>query len=239
MICITGDTHGGLERFKGKQLRGLGKGDVLIVLGDFGFVWDGGREEQARLDWLAKRPYTILFLDGTHENFDLLDALPVEERFGGRVQPLRENIFHICRGSILELEGLSFLCFGGGESPDKLQGTVCADPRRPKQVFGFYHPAGGGEQPPARLFRQTGGPDELRPVAVRLLPPRHPPLAQSALPVRGRGAGGGTEKVVETPVKQNRCTRKEKVVLRLFLACLQNFYSLTVRIHLYGRGKMW
>ena len=119
MICITGDTHGGLERFKGKQLRGLGKGDVLIVLGDFGFVWDGGREEQARLDWLAKRPYTILFLDGTHENFDLLDALPVEERFGGRVQPLRENIFHVCRGSILELEGLSFLCFGGGESPDK------------------------------------------------------------------------------------------------------------------------
>ncbi len=119
MIYITGDTHGELERFKSKALRGLGKGDVLFVLGDFGFLWDGGREEQKRLDWLAKRPYTILFLDGTHENYDLLDALPVEEKFGGRVQPVAGNVYHVCRGSILELEGLSFLCFGGGESPDK------------------------------------------------------------------------------------------------------------------------
>ena len=123
MICITGDTHGELDRFKGRALRRLGKGDVLIVLGDFGFVWDGGREEQSRLAWLAKRPYTILFLDGTHENFDRLAALPVEEKFDGRVQPVAGNIYHVCRGSILELEGLSFLCFGGGESPDKEERT--------------------------------------------------------------------------------------------------------------------
>ena len=65
MIYITGDTHGELDRFKEKQLRRLGKNDVLFVLGDFGFLWDGGKEEKKRLDWLAKRPYTILFLDGT------------------------------------------------------------------------------------------------------------------------------------------------------------------------------
>ena len=119
MIYITGDTHGELDRFKGKELRRLGKNDVLFVLGDFGFLWDGGKEERKRLDWLAKRPYTILFLDGTHENFEMLDALPVEEKFGGRVQPVGGNVYHVCRGSILELEGMSFLCFGGGESPDK------------------------------------------------------------------------------------------------------------------------
>ena len=119
MIYITGDTHGELDRFKGKELRRLGKNDVLFVLGDFGFLWDGGKEERKRLDWLAKRPYTILFLDGTHENYEMLDALPVEEKFGGRVQPVGGNVYHVCRGSILELEGMSFLCFGGGESPDK------------------------------------------------------------------------------------------------------------------------
>ena len=83
MIYITGDTHGELDRFKGKELRRLGKNDVLFVLGDFGFLWDGGKEERKRLDWLAKRPYTILFLDGTHENFETLDALPVEESSAG------------------------------------------------------------------------------------------------------------------------------------------------------------
>ena len=119
MIYITGDTHGELDRFKSRALRGLGKNDVLFVLGDFGFLWDDGREEKKRLDWLAKRPYTILFLDGTHENYEMLDALPVEEKFGGRVQPVAGSVYHVCRGSILELEGMSFLCFGGGESPDK------------------------------------------------------------------------------------------------------------------------
>ena len=87
MIYITGDTHGELDRFKGKELRRLGKNDILFVLGDFGFLWDGSKEEQARLKWLCKRPYTILFLDGTHENYDLLDPYPVEEKFGGRSSP--------------------------------------------------------------------------------------------------------------------------------------------------------
>ena len=77
-----------------------------MVLGDFGFVWDGSAEEQKKLDWLRKRPYTLLFLDGSHENYDLLAQYPETERFGGR-------------GSVLELEGKKYLCFGGAESPDR------------------------------------------------------------------------------------------------------------------------
>ncbi len=119
MVYITGDTHGELERFRSGALRHLGKGDTLFILGDFGFLWDGSRAEAARLDWLRKRPYTILFLDGSHENYDLLDAYPEAERFGGRVQPLGGNVYHVCRGSVLEIEGKHYLCFGGSESPDK------------------------------------------------------------------------------------------------------------------------
>ena len=29
------------------------------------------------------------------------------------------NVYHVCRGSVLELEGKKYLCFGGTESPDK------------------------------------------------------------------------------------------------------------------------
>ena len=119
MVYLTGDTHGDLDRFRHGRLRWLGKQDIVVVLGDFGFVWDGSTEEQKKLDWLRKRPYTLLFLDGSHENYDLLAQYPETERFGGRVQSLGGNVYHVCRGSVLELEGKKYLCFGGAESPDR------------------------------------------------------------------------------------------------------------------------
>ena len=119
MVYLTGDTHGDIQRFKQGKLRWLGKKDTVVVLGDFGFVWDGSAAERKRLDWLRKRPYTILFLDGSHENYDLLAQYPETELFGGRVQSLGGNVYHVCRGSVLELEGKKYLCFGGAESPDR------------------------------------------------------------------------------------------------------------------------
>ena len=103
MVYLTGDTHGDLDRFRHGRLRWLGKRDIVVVLGDFGFVWDGGAEEQKKLDWLRKRPYTLLFLDGSHENYDLLAQYPTVELFGGKVQALGGNLYHVCRGSVLEL----------------------------------------------------------------------------------------------------------------------------------------
>lgn len=119
MVYLTGDTHGELDRFKHGKLRWLGKRDVVLVLGDFGFVWDGSKAEQKKLDWLRKRPYTLLFLDGSHENYDLLAQYPTVELFGGKVQALGGNVYHVCRGNVLELEGKKYLCLGGAESPDK------------------------------------------------------------------------------------------------------------------------
>ena len=112
MVYLTGDTHGDLDRFRHGRLRWLGKRDIVVVLGDFGFVWDGSAEEQKKLDWLRKRPYTLLFLDGSHENYDLLAQYPETERFGGRVQSLGGNVYHVCRGSVLELEGKKYCSIG-------------------------------------------------------------------------------------------------------------------------------
>ena len=119
MVYLTGDTHGDIDRFRHGRLRWLSRRDTVVVLGDFGFVWDGSKEEQKKLDWLRKRPYTLLFLDGCHENYDLLAQYPTEERFGGTVQALGGNVYHVCRGSVLTLEGKKYLCFGGAESQDK------------------------------------------------------------------------------------------------------------------------
>ena len=82
MVYLTGDTHGDLDRFRHGRLRWLGKRDIVVVLGDFGFVWDGSAEEQKKLDWLRKRPYTLLFLDGSHKKYLC---------FGGAESPDREE----------------------------------------------------------------------------------------------------------------------------------------------------
>ena len=119
VIYVTGDLHGDIERFADKAVKKLKKGDTLIVLGDFGFLWSGDKAEQKRLKWLTKRRYRILFIDGCHENFDLLRDYPVEDFMGGRARHIGGNLYYIQRGSILEIEGKKLLCFGGAESWDK------------------------------------------------------------------------------------------------------------------------
>ena len=119
MIYVTGDIHGDLARFEEKALKKLKKRDTLIVLGDFGFLWNGDKAEQKNLKWLEKRRYRILFIDGCHENFDLLREYPVQEFEGGRARHIGGGVYYILRGSILELEGKKLLCFGGAESWDK------------------------------------------------------------------------------------------------------------------------
>lgn len=118
MVYVTGDLHGDFERFKTNATRKLQKGDTLIVCGDFGFIWDGSRQEQKILEKLAAKPFHICFIDGTHENFDLLNAYGVSEWNGGKVHHIMGNIYHLMRGQVFEIEGLKIFTMGGGESPD-------------------------------------------------------------------------------------------------------------------------
>ncbi len=118
MIYITGDMHGDISRFDDRALKKLKKKDTLFVCGDFGFVWDGDAQEKKLLEKLGKKKYTIAFLDGRHENYDLLDRYPVSEWNGGRVQVISGNLIHLLRGEIYKVEGKTFFTFGGGESPD-------------------------------------------------------------------------------------------------------------------------
>ena len=77
MIYVTGDTHANLDisklsTKKFPQQRELTKDDYVIVAGDFGLVWDGSGREIYWQDWLADKNFTTLFVDGNHENFDIL-----------------------------------------------------------------------------------------------------------------------------------------------------------------------
>ncbi|NLO45248.1 MAG: hypothetical protein GX107_01915 [Clostridiales bacterium] len=118
MLYITGDTHGDLKRFSNPRLKKLKKGDTLIICGDFGFIWDDSRDEQRILKKLGKKKYNICFIDGTHENFELLNKYKISEWRGGKVRQISGNLYHLCRGQLYEIDGLSVFAMGGGESPD-------------------------------------------------------------------------------------------------------------------------
>lgn len=119
MIYITGDTHGDYDdfQFRMKQTN-ITHGDTVIICGDFGFVWNTPYEKNV-LNWLASEPYTIAFIDGNHEDFDLLKTYPVMKWHGGDVHRIAGNIYHLMRGQRFQIEGKSFFTFGGAYSIDK------------------------------------------------------------------------------------------------------------------------
>ena len=122
MIYLTGDTHGRAARLSRESMpfaESWGKGDTLIVCGDFGFLMNGTKREEMFLRELSFRPYTICFLDGNRENFTLLDALKVSEWRGGKVHRLRHNVIHLMRGQVYTIDGKKIFTMGGGCSIDR------------------------------------------------------------------------------------------------------------------------
>lgn len=118
MVYITGDMHGEPERFADPKLKKLKKTDTLIVCGDFGFLWDGSRGEQKFLKKIGKMKFNVCFIDGTHENFEMLKEYPIEDFCGGKARHICGNLYHLTRGQVFEIDGLKIFTMGGGESPD-------------------------------------------------------------------------------------------------------------------------
>lgn len=121
MIYVTGDIHGDQILWDACISNFLKEGDNIIVLGDFGIGFFDGRywPEEMFYDYLAEQKYTVLFIDGNHENFEKLNSFPVDQWHGGRVQFIRSNVIHLMRGEIYDIDGKKIFCFGGGYSLDK------------------------------------------------------------------------------------------------------------------------
>lgn len=118
MIYITGDTHGIYDRFTDPRLKSLKAGDTLIICGDFGFIWNNSKQENTQLRRLSRKKYNICFIDGTHENFELIEKYPTEKWNGGKVHRISKNIYHLMRGQVFNIEDQTIFTMGGGESPD-------------------------------------------------------------------------------------------------------------------------
>ena len=138
MVFLTGDVHStydwgkiDYEMAEGR-LQNLTKEDYLIILGDFGFIWNNEPDdfENTWLEKIENLPFSVLFIDGNHENHDRLDAMPVEEWNGGKVHRIRPHILHLMRGQVFTICGKTFFTFGGASCHDIQDGILePGDPR--------------------------------------------------------------------------------------------------------------
>ncbi|MGN0683310.1 MAG: metallophosphoesterase [Oscillospiraceae bacterium] len=118
MIYITGDTHGDFSRFKNPMLKKLRKQDALIICGDFGFLWDDSAKERKILKKIGKLPYNVLFVEGSHENYNLLEDYEVTEWCGGKTRLISGRLRQLMRGQVFEIAGKTLFTFGGGQTDD-------------------------------------------------------------------------------------------------------------------------
>ena len=124
MIYVTGDTHGLIDVEKVSKYRfpdgeKLSKDDYLIICGDWGGLFFNNDRDKTVIDFWENKPYTVLWVDGNHENFDLINTYPVEEWNGGKVHFIRPTVIHLMRGQVYIIDGKKIFTFGGGLSIDK------------------------------------------------------------------------------------------------------------------------
>ena len=121
-ILVTGDTHGVLNISKIENLQKstnkLDYSDYLIICGDCGVVWDKSTLDEA-ISVFENFGTNILFVDGNHENFDILNNYPVSTWNGGKIHKISEHIYHLIRGEIFNIFNKTFLAVGGANSTDK------------------------------------------------------------------------------------------------------------------------
>lgn len=121
-IILSGDTHGLLDLDKVTDYFEANdeftKEDYLIILGDAGILWNGVGDKDVQ-QILNNLPVTTLWLDGNHENFDMLKSYTEDIWHGGRVHFISDSIIHLERGQVFKIDGLSFFTFGGANSIDK------------------------------------------------------------------------------------------------------------------------
>lgn len=117
----------------------MNRNDYVIVLGDFG-IWNGSKSENYWLDWLQDKNFTVLFIDGNHENFNILNEFQTVDFLGGKAHKIRDNVFHLLRGHIFDICGKKFFAFGGARSHDISDGILKIESfKNKRQMMKTYH----------------------------------------------------------------------------------------------------
>lgn len=134
-LFVCGDTHGRtydtqkLSTKRWSEQKTLTKNDVLVQLGDFGWVWypfGKNKEQEYWLDNLAGKKYTLAVVLGNHENYDIIETLPIIRKWGNPVRVLKRKtgeIYFLERGYVYTIHGKKVFAFGGAQSNERPDNT--------------------------------------------------------------------------------------------------------------------
>lgn len=121
-LFVTGDTHGGLDMSKLNsrhfKCAGLTKEDILVIMGDAGFIWSNGAEEKFWQKFLNEKPWTTFCVLGNHENYDAIEQLPTVTFGGQECWKVSDSIYYAKTGLIYDLCGKKCLVVNGADSHD-------------------------------------------------------------------------------------------------------------------------
>jgi len=137
-LYVVGDIHSNANNER-KQLntknwpeqKELTKDDILIQLRDFGDIWYHKEHKYYKQDrywqeWWASRNYTLLVVPGNHENWDIIESLPIETKFNAKVRVLNTEkgpIYLAITGEIYTINNFKILTICGAKSTDALYRT--------------------------------------------------------------------------------------------------------------------
>ena len=123
MIYITGDTHGDFRRVHEFCRRfETTQDDILIILGDAGINYYGGKRDRKLKAMLYFLPITLFCIHGNHEiRPQNIDTYKEVQWQGGTVYRENEfpNILFAKDGEVYDLDGISTIAIGGAYSVDK------------------------------------------------------------------------------------------------------------------------
>ena len=122
-VMVAGDWHrnqrwGPAAVHAGCAALGKQHPKIVLQLGDFG-IWDGewgARYLRVLNEALAKEDAWLVFIDGNHEDFNVLGKL--RESTSGDLIQIKGRIWWATRGSRWEWQGKTWLALGGAVSPD-------------------------------------------------------------------------------------------------------------------------
>lgn len=119
-IFLTGDTHSDVSRILKLDMPELTKEDYVIILGDFGVIWRNDIMMKAVLKQLSEKNFTVCFVDGNHENFDMISKIEhIVPWHGGMVGIIAPGVVHLLRGQIYQIGDRTIGVCGGANSIDK------------------------------------------------------------------------------------------------------------------------
>lgn len=118
-ILVLGDTHGSINHLRLACGEAVTQGcNRIVQVGDWGYLWPGSDKLGRVTELLVEHGLQMYFLDGNHDNHELLPHDSEE------MVELSEVVTYLPRGHVWEWGSKRFMSLGGAFSTDKGRRTA-------------------------------------------------------------------------------------------------------------------